>query len=286
MSGSSCVVTRGVPMVVAGLRFKRWAVAAPLLLAAASALQPLQAAELVTWEFRGNFTETAGDLPLEFAPGAGYRLLLTYDAAAPLVRTRYDGQGNARYEHDYSSFVYTVYVDGIAEPFVLKPETGGNFFLRDNYLSDTGNGTPTVQTDGITFGMQTGYFETDGEDMSVILRGSDTTVFSGDVLPVAPDPRLMQMQLRVFQYSRWEGGRFDPITNKEKPCASCFLADVDSIRRINGAQLADFTLRSNVVSGCKSVRGHRDALEPAPAGGRLVTLTDSLAAASVLARCS
>jgi hypothetical protein len=237
-----------------------------------------------TWEFRGQLTEVGGDLAPSFAVGAGFRLRLSFDSDAPLYQTQTDGSGGFRYNHEDMTLAVELLMDGDPTVYEITAETLGQIFLRDNMLADTGIGTPTVKTDGISFALQRGPTAGDGEDMGLIFRGTDLTVFAGDVLPVSPDPRLLDMQLHTLQYCRWEDGRIDPVTGLPKPCASLFRGNFESVRRITGPQLADLTLRSNVVSGCKSVTGTVTLDAPAPVGGRIVTLSDTLESATVVAQ--
>lgn len=241
-------------------------------------------AEITTWEFRGQITEVGGDMDPAFVVGAGYRVRVTYDTAAPLYRTQTDGSGGFRYDHEDVTLAIEFQIDDDPTVYNLAAETFGAIFLRDSILADTGVGTPIVKVDGITWTLQRGLTQGDGDDIGILFRGTDQTVFAGDVLPASPDPRLLDMELQVLQYCRWEGGRNDPVTGLPRPCASEFKGDFESVRRITGPQLASIALKSNVISGCKSVSGTLTLDAPAPAGGRIVTLSDSLDSASVLAQ--
>ncbi len=171
------------------------------------------------WEFRGTLTEVpAGVYPSDFAVGAPFRVVVGFDTAATLTRSRPSSadpvtglpRPGVRYEYDAPTGLrVAIFIGESCNPCTIEPGVDfdpaqGLVFVRDDYQDLARNGTPEP-VDGISWGIRTLF---DGTTFSVIFRDL-ASAFSPQLVAVTgsppqaialePDPRLVQQATRLFE---------------------------------------------------------------------------------------
>lgn len=176
-------------------------------------LSPMVAsADPITWEFTGAINEIDG------SPGVSiddmFRVLVSFDTDAALVRAQTGGRFDpgTRYEYDASGVSMLVSLPGQADQLFTPLGEGLDLlWLRDN--SGDRSCCEFAEVDGLTFGL----LDADGRGLSIILRGSILDIFNNGDLPTDPDPRLLDLEIAVFQLSLADGYA---------------IGDISSIRRV------------------------------------------------------
>lgn len=172
----------------------------------------LAAAEVVTWELKGEIDGMSGDgrpfFP-EAVVGDQYRLLVTFDTNAVLLSTNSGGffAPGVRYRYDPSSLRMRLFVNGSGPvDFDYEPSTIPGFIdILDNTSFPTLGSEPW---DGISFNLLFHYPDGSTVQFGAFLRGSNTDIFDGPGIPKTPDPRLLdqeQTRIQVISTGAWNG---------------------------------------------------------------------------------
>ena len=179
------------------------------LAALAVMLSPMVAnADLITWDFNGQITVADGSSSSSI--GDDFRILVSFDTNALLERAQTGGRFGAgtRYEYDASGVSFLVSLEDQADQLITPVSGGFNLlWLRDN--SEDRSCCEFPQVDGLTFAL----LDANGYGVSIILRGSILDIFNGGQLPTDPDPRLVDLEIAVFQWSVEDGLTTGNITS-------------------------------------------------------------------------
>jgi hypothetical protein len=160
-------------------------------------LSPMAAnADLITWEAGGLISEVDGSSSSEV--GDEFRVLINFDTNALLERAQTGGRFGAgtRYEYGASGVSFLVSLEDQADQLITPVGGGINLlWLRDN--SADRDCCEFDEVDGLTFAL----LDADGYGLSIILRGSILDIFNNGDLPTDPDPRLVDLEIAVFQWT-------------------------------------------------------------------------------------
>jgi hypothetical protein len=161
---------------------------------------PLPASgEQVAWEFNGTVDEISGSPGI--SQGEAFRVVVVFDTEAALTGTRTGPHANgldyspgARYDYDPSGISVLLGLGSLPDQVILPG--GADFLILRDDSGDLTEHEGFGPSDGLTFGL------TDDETyfIAVILRGDTTGIFNGGQLPARPDPRLLDLQTKTFEW--------------------------------------------------------------------------------------
>lgn len=174
-------------------------------------LAPIMAnADVVTWEVTGVIIQVDGSGGGSGAStGDNFSILVTFDTDASLQQAQTGGRfgDGTRYEYDASGVSFLVSVDGQPDQSITPIAGGLNLlWLRDN--SADRSCCEFDEVDGLTFAL----FDDEANGVSIILRGGILDLFTDGELPTDPDPRLVDLDIAVAQWSDDDGLTSGDIT--------------------------------------------------------------------------
>jgi hypothetical protein len=171
----------------------------------------------VTWDFTGHVVHVENnDIPLD----TPLEIFLRFDTEAAFLNQNVAG----RYAYASNSISMEIWLNGsFVHTFYFDPGYGGTLFVRnDSPFSDPVFGDHPV--DGLTFGLR----EDDGDggvlSVSMIMRGTDTSVLGSGQIPTLPPPGILDLATHNFQVCASNG-------NNPNSCDRFELdATLDSVR--------------------------------------------------------
>lgn len=189
-----------------------------------------------TWELQGRLIAAAGPgAPADFVPGTPFRVVVGFSTDATLDAAIPGTAGGMRYNYT-SPMRFLIYLGTTCAPCEIN-DPYGQVYLRDNFSNLVGNpAAPEPAVDGVSLGVQDG-----PTSVGVVMRGPVLDIVNGPSIPVAPDPRLADLAVSVFQACEPFPGT---PPNYGDACTTLELsADIDSVRRPSFGTGYNFTSR-------------------------------------------
>jgi len=159
-------------------------------------------AATVTFSFNAFVTTSGGTWDPALDPGKPLSISVSFDNAAPLLRTVYENDNVTvrRLEYDPSSISMTLNAGSLTETRSSASRPGDLLFLRDDMSNpDCGTGNEFDSLCGPVDGLTFRIYGSDGLSLwSLVLRGTTLDLLTNGALPTFQDDRWASQEIARF----------------------------------------------------------------------------------------